>query len=94
MARRVLKSIAVASSLSLAVLLSACADVGNGGDTASPGSTAATTGGGDQTGGTLDCEAYKKFGDLEGTTVTVYTDEALFNAATPGANEIAVLTDA
>lgn len=29
-----------------------------------------------------------------GTTVTVYTDEALFNAATPGANEIAVLTDA
>lgn len=73
MARRVLKSIAVASSLSLAVLLSACADVGTGGDTASPGSTAATTGGGDQAGGTLDCEAYKKFGDLEGTTVTVYT---------------------
>lgn len=70
MARRTLKFIAVASSLSLAALFSACADAGGGntaGTSSNPSSSASSSGGG------IDCAAYTKFGDLKGTTVTVYT---------------------
>ncbi|WP_242503992.1 ABC transporter substrate-binding protein [Promicromonospora panici] len=54
----------VATGASLALILSACADTDDGGG-----------GGGEETAGPyqIDCAPYEEFGDLDGTTVTVYT---------------------
>lgn len=54
-----------ATGASLALVLSACADTDDGGGGGG--------GGGDAGPYAIDCEAYDEFGDLEGTTVTVYT---------------------
>ena len=53
-----------ATGASLALILSACADTDDGGG-----------GGGEETAGAfeVDCAPYEEFGDLEGTTVSVYT---------------------
>lgn len=60
----------VAAGTGLALLaLAACSDGGS-----DDGSTTAGSGGGsDTTGYQIDCSAYDEFGDLTGTTVTVYT---------------------
>lgn len=58
----------VASGAALALTLTACADTG-GGD----GGTGDGDGGDDAAGFEIDCAPYEEFGDLDGTTVTVYT---------------------
>jgi alpha-glucoside transport system substrate-binding protein len=58
---------AVAGGASLALLLAACSDPDGEGGVAEPGDT-----GGD-TESAIDCAAYDEFGDLEGTTVNIYT---------------------
>ena len=71
MARRMLKSIAVTSGLTLAVLLSGCADTAETPN--SPGAGTPASPGGTTAAGAFDCAPYEAFGDLKGTTVTVYT---------------------
>ncbi|WP_125772801.1 ABC transporter substrate-binding protein [Antribacter gilvus] len=55
-----------ASGAALALTLTACADTGDGGDGG---------GGGEGEAGSfeIDCAAFEEFGDIDGTTVTVYT---------------------
>jgi len=61
-------TVAVVATAALALVLSACGDSGSGdggGDT--------TDGGGDSTAEAIDCAPYEAFGDLDGTTVSIYT---------------------
>lgn len=73
----------IAATLGLSLTLAAC-----GGDDDDGGDAGATAGGGEGT-SEVDCAEYESFGDLNGTTVTVYTsivapeDQAYINSYAP-----------
>ena len=61
-------TVAVVATAALALVLSACGDSGSG-----DGGGDSTDGGGDSTAEAIDCAPYEAFGDLDGTTVSIYT---------------------
>jgi alpha-glucoside transport system substrate-binding protein len=61
-------SAAVAGGLGLALALTACSGGGDSGDEGTDGGDTAAAGGYE-----IDCSVYDEFGDLEGTSVSVYT---------------------
>lgn len=69
MAKRKIPHLLLASSVAVAALLSACADTQT--PTSSP--TAGGSGSGTAAASAIDCAPYEAFGDLDGTSVTVYT---------------------
>lgn len=70
--RRVRGSAAIVAAGSLALVLAACSSGdGGGGDATGGGGTTGDGGGGSAEG--IDCAPYEEFGDLSGTSVSVYT---------------------
>ncbi len=69
MARRRIPAILLASGVAVSALLTACADTQQSSTTTAEATTSGSAG----EAGSFDCSPYEAFGDLNGTTVTVYT---------------------